>query len=303
MEIRQLRHLVAAIDTGTLSVAADSVFITQPALTRSLQNLEHELGVELLQRLPRGVVPTEAGELLYRHAHLIINEVNKIKADVPLVNKGVAGNLKIGAGALFARHIVDDVIWQLATEHKELSMSITVGFFEDLVGQLVEGSLDVIFSNLPSAKVPEGLIVEPLSDLTVAFVTNKEHPLAQKESCDVKDLESARWVVVDQPHAAEMFAQFFAAQGINTPASLIRTSSLGLIASLLNKGGFVSVLPRHLVNGPYEAENLVELKLDGPTITRKFGLIYREDISGRPALNPFFEGIRKACSEIETESF
>jgi len=302
MEIRQLRHLVAAIDTGTLSVAADSVFITQPALTRSLQNLEHELGVELLQRLPRGVVATEAGELLYRHAHLIINEVNKIKADIPLVAKGVVGNLKIGVGALFARHIVDDVIWQLASSHEELSMGITVGFFEDLINQLVEGSLDVIFSNLPSAKVPEGLIVEPLSDLTVVFVTNKDHPLAQKETCDVKDLEAARWVIVDQPHAAEMFSQFFAAQGMSTPASLIRTNSLGLITSLLNKGNFVSVLPRHLVNETFETENLVELKVKGPEITRKFGLIYREDIAGRPTLEPFFTGIRQACSEIEKGS-
>lgn len=300
MEIRQLRHLVAAVDAGTLSVAADSVFITQPALTRSLQNLEHELGVELLQRLPRGVVPTEAGELLYRHANLILNEVDKIKADVPLVTQGVVGNLKIGAGALFARHIVDDVIWNLSSSHENLSMSITVGFFEDLVAQLVEGSLDVIFSSLPSIKVPEGLIVEPLSDLTVVFVANQNHPLAQKELCDIKDLEAARWIIVDQPHAADMFSQFFMAQGMSTPASLIRTNSLGFITAMLKKGGFLSVLPRHLVHEEFEVEDLVELNVKGPNITRKFGLIYREDIAGRPALNPFFDGIRKACAEIES---
>lgn len=300
MEIRQLRHLVAAVDAGTLSVAADSVFITQPALTRSLQNLEHELGVELLQRLPRGVVPTEAGELLYRHANLILNEVDKIKADVPLVTQGVVGNLKIGAGALFARHIVDDVIWNLSSSHENLSMSITVGFFEDLVAQLVEGSLDVIFSSLPSIKVPESLIVEPLSDLTVVFVANRNHPLAQKELCDIKDLEAARWIIVDQPHAADMFSQFFTAQGMSTPASLIRTNSLGFITAMLKKGGFLSVLPRHLVHEGFEVEDLVELNVKGPNITRKFGLIYREDIAGRPALNPFFDGIRKACAEIES---
>jgi len=301
LEIRQLRHLVAAINLGTLSDAADSVFITQPALTRSLQNLEHELGTKLLERLPRGVVATEAGDLLYRHANLIINEVQKIKNDVPMVAKGVAGNLKIGVAALFSHHIVDDVVWKLALSHEELNIGIKVGFFEDLIGQLVEGSLDVVFSNLPSATVPEDLIVEPLNNLTVVFVANDEHPLAREESFDVKHLESARWVIVDQPHAAEMFSQFFAAQGMSTPSNLVRTDSLGLIMSLLKKGGFVSVLPRHLVLEAAD-EGLVELKVNGPVITRKFGLIYREDIAGRPALAPFFEGIREACQSIEEGS-
>ena len=299
MEIRQLRHLVAAIDSGTLSVAADSVFITQPALTRSLQNLEHELGVELLERLPRGVTPTEAGELAYRHAHLIINEVNKIKADVPMVAKGMAGNLKIGAGALFARYIVDEVVWKLASSNEELSMSIKVGFFEDLINQLVEGTLDVVFSSLPSVKVPDELIVEPLSDLTVVFVANPDHPLAKKETCDIKDLEAARWIIVDQPHADEMFSHFFAAQGMSPPSSLLRTNSLSLITSLLNKGGFISVLPRHVAHDALEGEDLVELNVSSPQITRKFGLIYREDVVGRPSLDPFFSEIRQACAAIE----
>ncbi len=300
MEIRQLRHLVAAIDLGTLSDAADAVFITQPALTRSLQNLEHELGTKLLQRMPRGVVATEAGELLYRHAHLIINEVKKIKSDVPMVAKGVTGNLKIGVAALFDHHIVDQVVWDIATEHSELNIGITVGFFEDLVRLLEEGSLDIIFSNLPSISVPEELIVEPLSDLTVVFAANKDHPLAQEHPCKLEHLEQARWVIVDQPHAAEMFSQFFAAQGMSTPSSIVRTDSLGLIMSLLKKGGFVSVLPRHLVNEAIETHQLVELEVKGPPIKRKFGLIYREDIAGRPALDPFVQGVREACSKIDS---
>ena len=184
MEIRQLRHLVAAIDEKSLIRAAEAVFITQPALTRSLQNLEHELGVELLLRLPRGVVATEAGEAVYRHANLVLKEISTIKADISLLAKGVTGNLKMGVSALFARYLVDDVIWQLATNQAELNMEITVGSFEDLVNDLVEGTLDVIFTNLPAVEMPEYLIVEPLGDLTAVFVASQDHPLAQKDLCE-----------------------------------------------------------------------------------------------------------------------
>lgn len=300
MEIRQLRHLVAAIDEKSLIRAAEAVFITQPALTRSLQNLEHELGVELLRRLPRGVVPTEAGETVYRHANLVLKEISTIKADVSLLAKGVTGNLKMGVGALFAQHVVDDVIWQLATSQSELNMEITVGTFEGLVNDLVEGTLDVLFTNLPAVEMPEYLIVEPLGVLTAVFVASKDHPLAQKQLCELSDLESARWVIVDQPHSTELFKQFFLSRGMATPVNLVRTNSLGLITSILQKGGFVSILPRHLVLESFAVEGLVELKVEAPLITRKFGLIYREDIAGRSALQPFLAALRQACNDIES---
>ncbi|MFT4939849.1 MAG: DNA-binding transcriptional LysR family regulator [Paraglaciecola sp.] len=302
MEIRQLRHLVAAIDEKSLIRAAEAVFITQPALTRSLQNLEHELGVELLLRLPRGVVATEAGEAVYRHANLVLKEISTIKADISLLAKGVTGNLKMGVSALFARYLVDDVIWQLATNQAELNMEITVGSFEDLVNDLVEGTLDVIFTNLPAVEMPEYLIVEPLGDLTAVFVASQDHPLAQKDLCELKDLETARWVITDQPHSTELFKQFFLSRGMATPVNLVRTNSIGLITSILQKGGFVSILPRHLVRESFAAEGLVELKVQTPIITRKFGLIYREDIAGRSALQPLLSALRNACINIESGS-
>ena len=298
-----MRHLVAAIDRGTIRAAADAVFISQPALTRSLKNLEHELGVELLQRLPRGVVATEAGELFYRRANLIIHEVDKMKADVPMASQGVVGNLKIGVGALFAEHIVDDVIWELASTNKNLSMAISFGFFEGLVERLIEGSLDVVFTNLPSAKVPDSLIIEPLSEFSIVFAAHRDHHLSKVENCSAKELEEARWVMVDRPHADDFFSQFCAAQGMNMPRNLIKSDSLGFIQSVLRKGGFVSALPKHLLDKSNDADNLVELNISGKELTGKFGLIYREDIAGRPALEPFCEGVREACARIRRGTF
>jgi DNA-binding transcriptional LysR family regulator len=219
-----------------------------------------------------------------------------------LLAKGVTGNLKMGVSALFARYLVDDVIWQLATNQAELNMEITVGSFEDLVNDLVEGTLDVIFTNLPAVEMPEYLIVEPLGDLTAVFVASQDHPLAQKDLCELKDLETARWVITDQPHSTELFKQFFLSRGMATPVNLVRTNSIGLITSILQKGGFVSILPRHLVRESFAAEGLVELKVQTPIITRKFGLIYREDIAGRSALQPLLSALRNACINIESGS-
>ncbi|NDE02288.1 MAG: LysR family transcriptional regulator, partial [Gammaproteobacteria bacterium] len=82
MELRQLRHFVAVVDSANLSRAAERVAISQPALTRSIKNLEDLLGVELLERQPRGVVPTEAGLALYHHAQIVLNACQRLTREV-----------------------------------------------------------------------------------------------------------------------------------------------------------------------------------------------------------------------------
>ena len=74
MEFKQLRHFVAVVECGTLSGAAEILNITQPALTRSIKNLEGDLEAQLLERQSRGVIPTEAGYRLYDQAKMILNE-------------------------------------------------------------------------------------------------------------------------------------------------------------------------------------------------------------------------------------
>jgi len=135
------------------------------------------------------------------------------------------------------------------------------------------------------------------------YAAHKDHPLAGKEKCSAKDLEKARWILVDRPHADEFFSQFCAAQGMNAPINLVKSDSLEFMLSMLRKGGFVSALPRHLLHNSSQADSLIELNIDGQEAVGKFGLIYREDITGRPALRPFCEGVREACARIKRDSF
>ena len=88
MDLRQLRHFVAIFERGNLSKAAEDIFISQPALTRSLKTLEDELGVELLQRHARGTTPTEAGERFYHHAMSILAECSRARLDAAQMANG-----------------------------------------------------------------------------------------------------------------------------------------------------------------------------------------------------------------------
>lgn len=96
MELKQLRHFIAIVETGSLSKAAPMVRVAQPALSTQLAQLEAELGIRLVTRTRRGVVPTEAGERLYRHARAIVRQVDEARSDVLRGAEEISGNVSIG---------------------------------------------------------------------------------------------------------------------------------------------------------------------------------------------------------------
>ncbi|MEL7029518.1 MAG: LysR family transcriptional regulator [Pseudomonadota bacterium] len=295
MELRQLRHFAAAVEIGNLSAASEQIYISQPALSRSIQNLEEELGVQLLERVSRGVVPTKAGELFYRRAKLILNESARVKTDVRMVEKGMVGHLKIGVAPIFARHIIDRAILNLSAAAPELSLTVTEGFFEDLVDAVRDGRIDAAFTSFAYNLHDDDLVVEPLYELSATLGVSKATAEALGPNPAIEDLAKLRWLIVDQPHAADLLEFFFSENGIQTPSNAIKTNSIALIQSLVENGPYVTFLNRHLLE---RAPGVALVPLEPPPlpIRRQAGLIYRKASQERPALQPFFSQIRAACA-------
>jgi DNA-binding transcriptional LysR family regulator len=295
MELRQLRHFVAVVDTGNLSRAAERVAISQPALTRSIKQLEQILGVELLERKPRGVAPTEAGAVLYSYAKTVLNACQRLTREVRELERGVTGTVHVGIASMFASHIVDSAAARLAVDHPRLSMVVTEGFFEDLVRQLIDGRIDFIFANFPPVTIAADLVLEPLLAIKASVVAGASHPLARKRELTRADLVPHRWVIGDQPHAQDSLEKGFGAEGLPAPRDVFRTNSLNLMIALVESGGFLSAIPEHLIAEKLAAGTLRRLAVPNSSIERKAGLILRRDVAERQAVRFALEEIRLAC--------
>lgn len=295
MELRHLRHFVAVVDAGNLSKAAERVFITQPALTRSIKNLEELLGAELLERRPRGIVPTPAGDALYRYARLMLNEAARAQAEVLAVQKGAKGELSVGIAAMFADHIVDRAVAAVCGSGRDVALTITQGFFEELVEALRDGRLDVIFSNLSSMELPDDVAIEPIIDLHAYVYAGSDHPLVGQKGIDKQALLKHRWAVVDQPHMRDFLDYYFVAEGLATPDYVVRTNSLNLICSLIANGGFLGVLPEHVIRRRVRRGQVKTVEAPGVPIVRKAGLLTRKSMPPRPVVDLFTEELRAAC--------
>jgi DNA-binding transcriptional LysR family regulator len=295
MELRHLRHFVAVVQAGNLSRAAETAFISQPALTRSIKNLEELVGAVLLERLPRGIVPTPAGQTLYDYAVFILNEVRRARDEVAATDAGERGVVAIGSAAMFSTFMVDKAVAELALAFPEVALTVSVGFFEELVDQLVEGRLDVLFSNIPGGALPDELVVEQLYSTRTVLVVRGDHPFAKRTNIPRAELARARWVIVNQLHMRDYLTQFFAAEGLAMSKAVIQTNSLEMITGLLQRGDFVGLMPDHLVRQAIRKGQLKRLTAEAP-VTRRAGLIYRKDGPLRPAVAHFMGVIRRHCA-------
>ncbi|WP_439534096.1 LysR family transcriptional regulator [Polymorphobacter sp.] len=296
MELRHLRHFVAVVDAGNLSRAADKVCITQPALTRSIKNLEEILGAVLLERRPRGIVPTPAGNALYHYAQLMLNEAHRARDEVRAVQKGTKGELAIGIAAMFADHIIDRAVAAVCGSGRDVAMTVTQGFLEELVEALRDGRLDVIFSNLSNMKIPDDVTVEPILDIHAYVFASAGHRLAAHSGLDKQALLGERWAVVDQPHMKDFLDHYFSADGLRVPDYVVRTNSLNLISSLIANSGFIGILPEHVVQRRSLRGTICRLDAPGCPVVRKVGLMTRKSMPLRPVVEDFMAEVREACT-------
>ena len=299
MDLRQLRHFVAIFERGSFSKAAEEIFISQPALTRSLKMLEDGLGVELLERHARGTTPTDAGERFYHHAKSILAECSRARLDAAQMGGGeLVGEVAIGVGSLFAAHIIDDAVAEFGEAHPKVSIIVVQGFFEELITMLELGQIELVFINIPLIEGTESLSIEPLFKLETSVFVASDHPLALDASPSKQALAEAKWAIVDKPHAIEIFDALFLAEGQPAPHVAVRTNSLTLIRSLVLNSGFVGLIPHHLLKHGLESDRVTRLEVPSTPLVRDAGLITRREGFHRPVADELAETIRQHCLGI-----
>lgn len=294
MELRQLRHFVAVVDCANLSRAAERVAISQPALTRSIKTLEDLLGVELVERKPRGVTPTEAGLALYRHAQVVLNAAQRLTREVRELEAGTAGTVHVGVSAMYATQFTAGVALALAKAHPRLALVIDDGFWEDLLRRLQDDRLDLVFSHFPQTSLSADFVIEPLLTVRSVIVAGRGHPLANRRSLEVADLVTQRWVIAGPPHSQDAFEKYFSGAGLPAPRDVCRTNSLNMMMSLVASGGFLSWLPVHLID---TLPTLRVLPLPSGDIERQAGLIYRRGADSRRAVEHVLDAFRRAAKQ------
>lgn len=276
MELRQLRHFVAVAEERNFSAAGKRVCLSQPALTRSIKNLEADLQTTLFERSPLGAVLTSSGERFLEYARMILNDCERAGNEIRSFRDGVAGPVSIGMGALFASWIGDEVVGRSNDQLPGVELTVTEGFFEDLLGMLRVGRIDFALINFPHASSEEDVVMEPLLRLQARLIAGARHPLARSRRVTARELGRANWVVANQAHSIDVLRQFFAGYELQAP-NVLRTNSLPLIKSLVLDRGYVTLISDSVMHRELDRGLVKAIKVSTPVVRRPAGLLYLKD--------------------------
>jgi LysR family transcriptional regulator of gallate degradation len=295
VEFRQLRHFVAVVEAGNLSVAAAKTYLSQPALSRSIKNLETMLGVQLLERKARGVVPTEAGERLYAEAKFVLSECGRIHEDMAAIGSGKDSTVHLGIAPMFGAYVVDNAVADLRRSWPGLSLRVTEALTPELVDGVLKGAFDVAFANFPFGHAPKGVATETIYEVTSIVAVSAQHELARKRNLVPADFAGARWAILSHGHVSTVIEQFMLANRLPPPVDVVATNSLFLIRSLVLNEGFVSMMPAEVFGRETAAGTVKSLKVPTGPLRRPAGLMYRTRHQARPPVEIVKDALRAAC--------
>ena len=180
MTLVQLRHFVVLAEIGSFVQASQALFLTQPALTRSIQSLEDELGGKFFDRLGRRIELTPFGHEVLEGARRLVADAETLKQTGKGLHAGLIGNLRVGLssgpGALLATRLM----LYMAEHHPRLQLEISRGNTAVLIGALREQRLDAAVVDVRSVLPSADLQIAQTFDLAAGFLVRPEHPLAQQ---------------------------------------------------------------------------------------------------------------------------
>ena len=197
MELRQIKYYLEIVRCASFGKAADHLHVTQPALSKSIRNLEQSLGVLLLERHPLGVVPTEYGKVFLQYAALITGEIDRAVEEISQMKGTGKGIVRVGAGATMMQYLIPQAVRAFVANDALAEVTFKQGLREELIASLRRGEVDVIVGAIGGLGHDDDFRQEVALEDEIVVVANRDHPLAGKSSVRIEEFADYKWVLPD----------------------------------------------------------------------------------------------------------
>src|SRR4051812_20153914 len=258
MELRQLQYFVAVVRHGQFTRAADELWITQPALSQQVRRLEAELGVALLRRTSRGVLPTPAGEELLARAETVLAEISRARADMDRHAGATRGRVRVAATAADAPRL-PEALAAFHRAHPALQVALRHASAAEVAALAQHGSVDVAIAGL-GGEPPPGVVVTPLADEPLHAIVAPDDPLAGSGRTGLEALRG-RPFILPEPDTPLRRTVMDACQAVGfSPVPLFEVSDPASVRHLAHAGLGVSLVPASWLIAPGPAVGVLELE-------------------------------------------
>ncbi|WP_140626776.1 LysR family transcriptional regulator [Methylibium rhizosphaerae] len=298
LKTRQLLLLVAMEEEGNINRAAQVLNMTQPAASKLLKDLEDMLGVQLFDRLPRGMRPTWYGETMIRHARMALASLSQAHDEIEALKAGRYGQVSVGAITAPGLMLMPSAVALVKQEHPSLRVSLQIETSDVLMERLAQGKLDMVVGRLFERHDKTDLRYEAMVEEPVSAVVRPGHPMLGVARLALRDLVSAGWIVPPSGSVLRhRFELMFQEEGLEAPSNLIETTALLFMTKMLQQSDLIGVVATDVARYYADHGLVALLPIELPCKMDAFGLITRSDRLLSPAATVMLEAIKSAAAD------
>lgn len=273
--LAQLRLVRAVSELGSLGKASAALGVTQPALSRSLKELERQLGIPLFDRLPSGLRPTRFCDALLPYAANAIEESTRGLEEIRILAGASQEVVRIGAVSSLTASLIPALIRELIDSYPDICVKVTEGVDEVLVGALLAHEVDAIICG----PIPESDEITRALDLgfgdVCTLLVGADHPFRGRTEVSMAELLDQRRVALPRDTMPrKFFDQLARSHGLAAPAVTVETRSVNLIRKLVAHQGFITWGPTPLYVSTEAGSEIFALDLPPFRLQRPF-FVYR----------------------------
>lgn len=295
MNLQQLITFSTVVSEGSMTAAAEKLYLTQPAVSQQIRNLEEELGVGLLERGARHARPTVQGQLLYDYARRIIQLTQQAQAAIQTMAEGVQGNLRIGTLNSLGLQLVAPSVATLLKHHNRVSIQLAYEDAREVLQALGDGKMDVAILPEIAASTAEsmGLQARPLHKDEMWLVASGKDP-SLPEEISFSDLHQRPFVKLSEKF--EGFDSAFKAAVSKSGVQLntvFESNNVGTLKRVIESGLGWGFLPAHAIRKQVRMGRLAHIQVGDLKHTTNIVFYTKEGSAAAQLVDVFFRVLKQ----------
>ena len=299
VKLRDVHILLAAVQYGSMAKAAEQLAISHPVISKTIADLEHALGVRLLERRRHGVEPTLYGRALLKHGLAAFDELRQGVREIEFLADPTAGEVRVGSIHPLAATFTSAVAERLYRRHPRIVFQLISGEVGALCRELIDRNIDLLIAWRVGPALDARLGFELLHDDLYVVAAGAENPWVQRRKIGLAELVDEPWVL--PPHDSfigSVFMDLFRASGVDRPRPTVIAYPHDVRTSILATGRFLTISHRSTLSFPIARSELRTLAVDLPNANVQLGIVTLNKRTLSPAAQLFIEHAREVAKQL-----
>lgn len=299
LRLRDLHILMSVAQCGSMGRAATDLAVSQPAISKAIADMEHTLGVRLLDRTPQGVEPTLYGHALLKWGTVVFDDLRQGVKEIEFLADPTAGEVRIGSSEVGTAGLVPAVIDRLSRKHPRITFTVVQAQGVELqYRELRDRNIDLILGRMLMPISDDDLDSEILFEDPLFVVAGSNSRWLRRRRIEAAELVAEPWCFPRGAFVRSRLADAFRAKGLDVPRRVVSSNSIQLFTALLATGRFFGMLSGSMLRLSGQRLGLKAVPVDLSIRSGPVGVITLKSRTLSPVAQLFIDGTREVAKPL-----